>query len=695
MWRDSEKFARQDKKESNGRLRLVVVAVFLLLAAIVGRLFLLQIKNCDYYKTLANGQQQVFSKLSPERGQIFFSNSMQGNDNGLLYPLATNKDFALLYAIPKDISDPNGLAEKLYDFFDKPRLERDHQKTVADNETKRLAAIADIQNNAALKPEEKTAKIAAIAADPFFSADSQKDGIITGYLKHLNKPDDPYEPLVKKMSTDDLFKLYAALYNGEIASSSTIYFPDGPTPTSTPVQATDLDIMHDQIVNTKDNNKPIIIKGLDFELNNYRYYPEGDVGAHLAGFVTDADNGAVGHYGLEGFFNDILSGKFGFLKAEKGVGRDMLIVNDQEYVKPENGSDLILTIDRNVELEVCKQLKAGIDKYHATGGSVLVGDPKTGAIIAMCSYPAFDPNDYRSVSDISYFNNPTIFYQYEPGSVMKTITMAAGIDQGKVTPDTTYNDPGQMFVPGWNKPISNSDYSAKGGHGKVDMNFVLEFSLNTGAIWVMNQTGPKIFVDYVKNFGFGQKLGVELESEVPGNIGQLLQRRVPVSDYSTASFGQGISVTPLQMVASYMTLANKGLMMKPYLVKEIDNPDGQKQVISPKPIRQVVSAKTAETILAMLTNVVEKGHAKKASISGYYIGGKTGTAQVAGKGGYSKSDFIHTFVGIAPIEDPKFVLLTKIDNPQGLEYAESTAVPLGQGIIDYLLKYYQIPKTRK
>ncbi len=326
---------------------------------------------------------------------------------------------------------------------------------------------------------------------------------------------------------------------------------------------------------------------------------------------------------------------------------------------------------------------------------MIVGDPKTGAIIAMCSYPAFDPNDYKTVSDIKYFNNPIIFYQYEPGSVMKTITMAVGINQGKVSPSSTYNDPGQMFIKGWSKPISNSDYSTKGSHGIVDMNFVLENSLNTGAIFVMRQAGPKIFVDYVKNFGFGQKTGIELESEVIGNIGNILQRRVPEIDYSTASFGQGISVTPLQMVVSYMTLANKGLMMKPYLVKEIVSPEGEKTEVKPKAVRQVVSEKTASTILAMLTNVVEKGHSKKAAVSGYYIGGKTGTAQVASGGSYSKSDFIHTFVGVAPIEDPKFVILTKIDNPKGIEYAEGTAVPLAQGIIDYLLKYYQVPKTRK
>ncbi|MFZ4648964.1 MAG: penicillin-binding transpeptidase domain-containing protein, partial [Patescibacteria group bacterium] len=467
MWRDSEKFARSDKKESNNRLRLVVVAVFLLFGAIIGRLFLLQIRDSDYYTALAASQQQVFSKLSPERGQIFFSSNMPGENDGMLFPLATNKNFALLYAVPKDVDDPRAMAEKLYNFFDKPRLENENSKLAQENEKKRLQAIKLIQEDTSLNSEEKITKIAAVAVDPIFSADSKKDGIISEYLKRLDKPGDPYEPLVKKMSTEDLLKLYAAIYSES---------------TSTSLKAENLDILHSEIVDTKNNDQTVYIKGLGYEFSKYRYYPEGDSAAHLAGFVN---NEGIGNYGLEGFFNEELSGKFGFLKAEKGVGKNMLIVNDQEYVKPEDGKDLVLTIDRNVEFAVCDKLKQGIKDYRATGGSVIVGDPKTGAIIAMCSYPAFDPNDYRSVSDIKYFNNPIMFYQYEPGSVMKTITMAVGIDQGKVTPNSTYSDPGQLFIPGWGKAISNSDYSTKGAHGVVDMNFVLENSLNTGAIFVM------------------------------------------------------------------------------------------------------------------------------------------------------------------------------------------------------------------
>jgi cell division protein FtsI/penicillin-binding protein 2 len=220
------------------------------------------------------------------------------------------------------------------------------------------------------------------------------------------------------------------------------------------------------------------------------------------------------------------------------------------------------------------------------------------------------------------------------------------------------------------------DFKTKGAHGIVDMNSVLENSLNTGAIFAMRTIGAKNFAEYVKNFGFGEKTGVELGSESAGNIDNLLKKNIREIDAATASFGQGIAVTPLQMLMSYQALANQGLLMKPYIVQEIRHGDGRIEEFKPHALRQVVSSQSANTILAMLVKVVESGHAKGAQIPGYYIGGKTGTAQVATSGGYSTDKFIHTFIGIVPIDNPQIVMLTKIDAPQGAAYAESTAVPL-------------------
>jgi len=211
----------------------------------------------------------------------------------------------------------------------------------------------------------------------------------------------------------------------------------------------------------------------------------------------------------------------------------------------------------------------------------------------------------------------------------------------------------------------------------------------------MRQVGTKTYADYIKNYGFGEKTGIELGAESAGNIGNLLTNRVKEIEAATASFGQGIAATPLQMITAYQAIANGGILMKPYVVKSIIKADGTREEIAPKQLRRVVSDKTAATISAMLVNVVELGHAKKAYINGYYIGGKTGTAQVAEKGGYSKDRYIHTFVGIAPIDNPAFVMLTKIDDPKDAQYAESTALPLWTEIADFMLKYYQVPKTRK
>jgi cell division protein FtsI/penicillin-binding protein 2 len=371
-----------------------------------------------------------------------------------------------------------------------------------------------------------------------------------------------------------------------------------------------------------------------------------------------------------------------------------MIINDREYVQPQPGNDLILTVDRNIEFIVCDKLKQVADYYKAEGGSIIVMNPKTGAIIAMCSFPDFNPNNYKDVENMSFYNNPAIFYQYEPGSVFKTVTMAIAIDQEKISPATTYEDKGQIMISGWPKPIRNSDFFSHGPHGVVDMSAVLDNSLNTGAIFAMNQVGPKIFAEYVKNFGFGERTGIELGAESPGNINNLLSNKVKEIDAATASFGQGIAVTPLQMLMPYQAIANKGLLMKPYVVKSIVYSDGRREDISPKAINQIISEKTAATVSAMLVNVVEKGHSQKAAISGYYIGGKTGTAQIATAGGYSQSEYSHTFIGIAPIENPVFVMLVKIDKPKGVQYAEGSVVPLWRDIAEFILNYYAVPKDR-
>jgi cell division protein FtsI/penicillin-binding protein 2 len=648
MWKRFDKQSRPERALiSLNRWRLVVAIVFLLSASLVYRLFRLQVSQGDSYTAMAANQQQVSSRLKPERGKIYFTDNTNGQEK--LYPVATNKYFALLYAVPKEISDPKGVAEKLYKFFDEPRL---------------LQEMAT----------------STTASEKLSVASSTAEELISNYLKRLDRPEAVYDSLGnKKVDSDQLLKLYAVLAS---------------TPTTT-LSFSDLELKNGNVYMKEGlaSSTALRIPGIGFNLESLRYYPENDLGSHLLGFVSYADNEGRGRYGLEEFFNEELFGKYGFLKSEKGGQRNTIIVNDREYVKPENGADLILTIDRNVEYFACQKLKEHVDKHGATGGSVIVVKPDTGAIIAMCSLPDFDPNNYREVPDISHYNNPALLYQYEPGSVFKTITLSIAIDQGKISPSTTYKDEGQIMISGWPKPIRNSDFSTHGPHGIVDMNAVLENSLNTGSIFAMKQAGIKAFVDYSKNYGFGERTGVELGAESAGNIDNILSKKVREINAATASFGQGIAATPLQMIMAYQAIANHGVLMKPYVVKAMIK-NNKREDIVPKTVRRVISEKTADTISAMLVNVVEQGHSKKAYIEGYYIGGKTGTAQVSENGVYSKDDYIHTFIGIAPIENPAFVMLTKIDNPKDVQYAEGSALPLWKEVADFMLKYYKVPKTR-
>ncbi len=249
------------------------------------------------------------------------------------------------------------------------------------------------------------------------------------------------------------------------------------------------------------------------------------------------------------------------------------------------------------------------------------------------------------------------------------------------------------MIPGWDKPIKNSDYATHGGHGVVDMNTVLEFSLNTGTIFVEEKLGTEKFTEYVKRFGFGEKTGIELETEGVSNINNLLRKKIRPIEAATASFGQGITATPLQMITSYAAIVNGGWLVKPYVVEEIVAPDGSVSRTQPQKLRRVISERTALLVSGMMVNVVDRGHSTRAQVKGYYVGGKTGTAQVAGRGGYSDQT-IHTFVGFAPAEEPEFVMLVRFDNVKSVRFADSSAAPLFSELSEHILNYYQVEKER-
>lgn len=426
------------------------------------------------------------------------------------------------------------------------------------------------------------------------------------------------------------------------------------------------------------------LEGIDFLPESYRFYPEKNIGGHIFGFVGFKDDQRIGQYGLEGYFEKDLAGKSGVIRSIKDAMGSLITIGPRSVQPAQDGIDLVLTIDRRIQFTACQKLKEFYDWFKADSGSVIIMEPQTGVLIAMCSLPDFDPENYNEVKDINYFNNPAIFYDFEPGSVFKPITLAAALDVGKIEPQTTYIDEGEVKIGPFT--VKNADLKA---HGEQTMTQVLEYSLNTGAIFVADQIGKKTFRQYVKDFGFGEKTGIRLGSEVPGDISSL--DKPGEIYYLTASYGQGITVTSLQLITAFAAIANNGKLVKPYIVSEIIKPDGSSIKTQVQEIRQVIKPKTATILTGMLTSVVENGYGKKAGVKGYYIAGKTGTAQVASPTGGYGTKTIHTFVGYGPVSNPKFIMLVKLDNPKGIGFAADSVTPLFSQLAEFLLNYYQIP----
>ncbi|OIO48927.1 MAG: hypothetical protein AUJ34_02120 [Parcubacteria group bacterium CG1_02_41_12] len=422
--------------------------------------------------------------------------------------------------------------------------------------------------------------------------------------------------------------------------------------------------------------------GLESEDEKARFYPDADLLAHITGFVGVSEQGKVGQYGLEGFFENELKGKDGLIEGKTDIFGRLIQTGTLKRTQGEPGDDLLLTIQRTLQAYVCRKLDEKIEQIRAAGGSVIIVNPDTGAILAMCSSPSFDPNNYNQVEDISVYMNPAVSSSYEPGSIFKPFTMAAAINEKAVTSDTTYIDEGVEEIGKYK--IRNSDNKA---HGEVNMVTVLDESLNTGAIFVQRQIGNEKFKDYVEKFGFGRTTDIELGNEVSGNISSLYKDGDIYA--ATGSFGQGITVTPIQMVMAYAAIANGGKLMQPYLIAQRQRQD-KTIVTEPVQIDEPISVQASTIISGMLVSVVRAGHAISAGVEGYYIAGKTGTAQVAEGGGYG-SKTIHSFAGFGPVDEPVFAMLVKLDYPQYGAWAANTAAPLFGELAKFILQYYEIP----
>lgn len=449
-------------------------------------------------------------------------------------------------------------------------------------------------------------------------------------------------------------------------------------------------VMKDVPIELVERLRDAELENVHFSRTSARLYPERNVSGQLIGFVAPDDDGnLVGKYGVEGNFNGLLSGRAGKIVGEKDAGGRRITVAEEEVRSGVDGADIILTIDRAIQYEACTRIRDAVAQHEADAGSIVIMEPKTGAILGMCSFPDFDPAAYGEIEEIAVLNNPVTFTPYEPGSIFKPITMAAGLDAGKVDPNTTYEDTGAEEIDDFT--IRNSDGKANGVQTMKD---VLVKSLNTGTIFVQRQLGKELFRKYVHAFGFGRKTEIGLTPESFGNV-ESLERKGSIFA-ATGSYGQGLTATPIQMLAAYGALANGGSLMRPYVVREIVYPDGTSEKTRPRKIGDPIGTRASRLITGMLVAVVEEGHGHRAGVPGYWVAGKTGTAQVAKKEGrgYEEDVTIGSFAGYAPASDPAFVMLVKIDHPRDVQWAESSAAPLFGKMADFLLRYLEVPPER-
>ncbi|MDO8240921.1 MAG: penicillin-binding protein 2 [Candidatus Moranbacteria bacterium] len=431
------------------------------------------------------------------------------------------------------------------------------------------------------------------------------------------------------------------------------------------------------------------LKGLHLSDESYRYYPSNELAANVIGFVGWKDDKLGGRYGLESYFDEELRGTEGSLFHQRDASGSWIGVGQKEITAARDGDTLFLTIDHIVQYQTERIIKSAVEKYGADGGNITVMEPATGKILSMASFPTFNPNDYAKTEDINAFRNPAVSDAYESGSVFKTFTIAAGLDSEKIAPDTTYTDTGAVSEAGYT--IKNSDLKA---NGVQTMTEVLEKSLNTGVIYVEKLLGNKNFADYITRFGFGERTGIDLIGEPKGNLNNLKNLKSDIQ-FFTASFGQGITVTPIQLAVAYSAIANGGTLMKPQVVEKVVHGDGREEIIDAQEVRRVISQKAAAQTSQILRSVVVNGHGKRAGVPGFLVGGKTGTAQIvdAETKNYAEGKSTGSFGGFAPINDPKFTIVVKLDNPRNVEWAESSAAPAFGELMKFLLEYYNIEPT--
>ena len=418
------------------------------------------------------------------------------------------------------------------------------------------------------------------------------------------------------------------------------------------------------------------LEGITIDPIPRRSYPQGTLAAQLLGFVN---LDLVGHYGVEGYYQDQMAGQI----------RERYLSNipfdlPQGGWEEDHGRDIILTIDRDIQFLVESELLAAINSTGAKSGTIIVMDPRNGEILALANNPSFDPNNFFDIDNPSILQNPAISAQFEPGSIMKVMTVASALESGAITPQWTYYDEAAINVGG--VTVHNWDRAA---HGNVDVTQVLVQSLNVGASTISLAMGPTAFYDMMDKFGFGRPTGIDLEGEASGTLYVPGDEHWSESMLGTNAFGQGVAVTPLQLVNAINAVANGGLMMQPHVVREIR--DGDRVYVSqPSSLGRPISPETARVVTEMMVATVRDG-IDQAQVDGYTIAGKSGTAEIPSPVGYESGAWIMTFAGFLPADDPQLVIFIKLDRPTSGNWASQVAAPVFQHLAERLVVLLEIP----
>lgn len=746
-------------KISVNKITILFIASALTTLIIILRLFQLQVIEHSYYEDVAQRSQLGTSELPAERGEIIIKDLHSGEE----FLLATNITLNLLYADPSLIEDPDYLTAKLVPLLfnlederaaDEERIQKAAKTLPADiteeDKAKLLKPLTDDELKASFgqnilsKISQKQRPELLLAEKVFQTQTTKINQLNLSGIKVIEDNIYAYPPQI--LNRESTAKTLAPII--DIPSTKLEKILKGET-RYVPLQSKLSPNVSEEIKKMMDEEKSKW-KGIGMHEEYFRYYPENSLASTVIGYVSK-DN--IGQYGIESTFNTQLQGVAGSFETKKdSVGRQITV--GDSILKPSiDGDDIVLTIDRSIQLKVEEILAADVKEYNADNGQALVMDPQTGAIIAMANYPSFDPNDYGKVFEKTevyfteeemenlvptkeeglyyYYTNPltlsrypifetkdkegkshyqryknfvgpevyhnkVIAWPYEPGSCFKTIAMAAAIDDGDVTPNTTYNDSGPVGVD-MNIYTGKYDFEIKnstGYYGLVNMTTVLAKSLNTGMTFISKKMGGALFYSYLKKFGFLDRTDIEFDNEALGKIEYF--EDWTESELATHTFGQGLTVTMIQLANAYSSIANGGILMHPYAVSEIRHDDKSISTTDPYEIRRVISEDTSAKMTKMLINAVENGVAKEARVDDNFVAAKTGTAQTYK---YNKAltglgTTVVSIAGFAPIDDPRFVIVVKMDYPRSSIWCSETAAPTFKKIAEYLFNYYNIPPDR-